>query len=71
MLSWPSVNLLLRKLARGHSRSARSEHPLALAYRSRFCHRWVEQLPMLITNAGANPEVVAELRRRGVEVQLA
>jgi len=31
----------------------------------------VEQLHMLITNAGANPEAVAELRRRGVEVRLA
>jgi len=31
----------------------------------------VEQLHMLITNAGANPDVVAELRRRGVEVRLA
>jgi DeoR family transcriptional regulator of aga operon len=31
----------------------------------------VDQLHMLITNAGANPEVVAELRRRGVEVVLA
>jgi len=30
-----------------------------------------EQLHMLITNAGANPDVVAELRRRGVEVRLA
>jgi DeoR family transcriptional regulator of aga operon len=31
----------------------------------------VEQLHMLITNAGANPDVVSELRRRGVEVRLA
>ena len=31
----------------------------------------VEQLHMLITDSGANPEVVAELRRRGVEVRLA
>ena len=31
----------------------------------------VEQLHMLITDTGANPEVVAELRRRGVEVRLA
>jgi DeoR family transcriptional regulator of aga operon len=31
----------------------------------------VEQLHMLITDAGANPEVVAELQRRGVEVRLA
>ena len=31
----------------------------------------VEQLHMLITNAGANPYVVAELRRRGVEVRRA
>jgi DeoR family transcriptional regulator, aga operon transcriptional repressor len=31
----------------------------------------VEQLHMLITDAGADPEVVAELRRRGVEVRLA
>jgi DeoR family transcriptional regulator of aga operon len=31
----------------------------------------VEQLHMLITNTGANPDVVAELRRRGVEVRLA
>lgn len=31
----------------------------------------VDQLHMLITNEGANPEVVAELRRRGVEVVLA
>jgi DeoR family transcriptional regulator of aga operon len=31
----------------------------------------VEQLHMLITDSGANPEVVAELRRRGVEVVLA
>jgi DeoR family transcriptional regulator of aga operon len=31
----------------------------------------VEQLHMLITDTDANPEVVAELRRRGVEVRLA
>jgi DeoR family transcriptional regulator of aga operon len=31
----------------------------------------VEQLHVIITDAGANPEVVAELRRRGVEVRLA
>src|ERR1700731_3373784 len=31
----------------------------------------VEQLHMLITDAGANPDVVAELQRRGVEVRLA
>jgi len=31
----------------------------------------VEQLHMLITDSAANPEVVAELRRRGVEVRLA
>lgn len=31
----------------------------------------VEQLHMLITDTGANPEVVAELERRGVEVRLA
>jgi DeoR family transcriptional regulator of aga operon len=31
----------------------------------------VEQLHMLITDSGANPEVVAELQRRGVEVRLA
>jgi DeoR family transcriptional regulator of aga operon len=31
----------------------------------------VEQLHMLITDTGANPDVVAELRRRGVEVRLA
>jgi DeoR family transcriptional regulator, aga operon transcriptional repressor len=31
----------------------------------------VEQLHMLITDSGANPEVVAELERRGVEVRLA
>jgi DeoR family transcriptional regulator of aga operon len=31
----------------------------------------VEQLHMLITDAGANPEVIAELQRRGVEVRLA
>ena len=31
----------------------------------------VEQLHMLITDSGADPEVVAELRRRGVEVRLA
>jgi DeoR family transcriptional regulator, aga operon transcriptional repressor len=31
----------------------------------------VEQLHMLITDTGANPEVVAELQRRGVEVRLA
>jgi len=31
----------------------------------------VEQLHMLITDAGANPDVVAELRRRGVDVRLA
>ena len=31
----------------------------------------VEQLHMLITDSGANPEVVAELERRGVQVRLA
>jgi len=31
----------------------------------------VEQLHMLITDTGANPDVVAELQRRGVEVRLA
>lgn len=31
----------------------------------------VEQLHMLITDSGADPDVVAELRRRGVEVRLA
>jgi DeoR family transcriptional regulator of aga operon len=31
----------------------------------------VEQLHMLITDSGANPTVVAELERRGVEVRLA
>ena len=31
----------------------------------------VEQLHMIITDAGADPDVVAELRRRGVEVRLA
>jgi DeoR family transcriptional regulator, aga operon transcriptional repressor len=31
----------------------------------------VEQLHMLITDTGANPDVVAELERRGVEVRLA
>jgi len=31
----------------------------------------VEQLHMLITDSGANPDVVAELERRGVEVRLA
>jgi DeoR family transcriptional regulator, aga operon transcriptional repressor len=31
----------------------------------------VEQLHMLITDSGANPSVVAELERRGVEVRLA
>ena len=31
----------------------------------------VEQLHMLITDSGANPDVVAELGRRGVEVRLA
>ncbi len=31
----------------------------------------VDQLHMLITDSGANPEVVAELKRRGVEVRLA
>jgi DeoR family transcriptional regulator, aga operon transcriptional repressor len=31
----------------------------------------VEQLHMVITDAGANPDVVAELERRGVEVRLA
>ena len=31
----------------------------------------VEQLHMLITDSGANPDVVAELQRRGVEVRLA
>jgi DeoR family transcriptional regulator, aga operon transcriptional repressor len=31
----------------------------------------VDQLHMLITDSGANPEVVAELRRRGVDVRLA
>jgi DeoR family transcriptional regulator of aga operon len=31
----------------------------------------VEQLQMLITDTGANPDVVAELQRRGVEVRLA
>jgi DeoR family transcriptional regulator of aga operon len=31
----------------------------------------VEQLHMLITDSSANPAVVAELRRRGVEVRLA
>src|SRR5450755_984564 len=31
----------------------------------------VERLHMLITDSGANPEVVAELQRRGVEVRLA
>jgi len=31
----------------------------------------VEQLHMLITDSGANPAVVAELERRGVEVRLA
>jgi DeoR family transcriptional regulator of aga operon len=31
----------------------------------------VDQLHMLITDSGANPEVVAELERRGVEVRLA
>ncbi len=31
----------------------------------------VEQLHMLITDAGASPAVVAELERRGVEVRLA
>jgi DeoR family transcriptional regulator of aga operon len=30
----------------------------------------VDQLDLLITDASAQPEVVAELRRRGVEVQL-
>lgn len=31
----------------------------------------VEQLHMLITDSGANPAVVAELQRRGIEVRLA
>jgi DeoR family transcriptional regulator, aga operon transcriptional repressor len=31
----------------------------------------VEQLHMLITDSGANPDVVAELERRGIEVRLA
>jgi DeoR family transcriptional regulator of aga operon len=31
----------------------------------------VDQLHMLITDSGANPDVVAELERRGVEVRLA
>jgi DeoR family transcriptional regulator of aga operon len=31
----------------------------------------VEQLHMLITDSAANPSVVAELERRGVEVRLA
>jgi DeoR family transcriptional regulator of aga operon len=31
----------------------------------------VEQLHMLITDSGANADVVEELRRRGVEVRLA
>jgi len=31
----------------------------------------VEQLHMLVTDTGANPDVVAELQRRGVEVRLA
>jgi DeoR family transcriptional regulator, aga operon transcriptional repressor len=31
----------------------------------------VEQLHMLITDTGANPDVIAELQRRGVEVRLA
>jgi DeoR family transcriptional regulator, aga operon transcriptional repressor len=31
----------------------------------------VEQLHMLITDSGANPNVVAELQRRGIEVRLA
>jgi DeoR family transcriptional regulator of aga operon len=31
----------------------------------------VEQLHMLITDSAANPQVVAELRRKGVDVQLA
>jgi hypothetical protein len=30
----------------------------------------VDQLDLLITDASAQPDVVAELRRRGVEVQL-
>jgi DeoR family transcriptional regulator of aga operon len=31
----------------------------------------VDQLHMLITDSGADPEVVAELERRGVQVKLA
>ena len=54
-----------------------SRHVIAVADSSKLLRRnisliaRVEQLHMLITDSGADPDVVADLRRRGVEVRLA
>ena len=54
-----------------------ARHVIAVADSSKLLRRnisliaRVDQLHMLITDSGANPDVVAELERRGVEVRLA